>query len=114
LDIIILYGWTKLTNHIFIHLVPLGTPIPLRVFIVLIETTSNLIRPITLSVRLAANIIAGHLLLRLLRRINENVPIAFWGVSIILTLLLILEYAVAIIQRYVFITLLSLYLNEIN
>jgi len=110
----ILYGWTKLTNHIFIHLVPLGTPIPLRVFIVLIETTSNLIRPITLSVRLAANIIAGHLLLRLLRRINENVPIAFWGVSIILTLLLILEYAVAIIQRYVFITLLSLYLNEIN
>jgi F-type H+-transporting ATPase subunit a len=48
------------------HLVPNGTPIVLISFIVLIETLRVLIRPITLRVRLAANITAGHLLLRLI------------------------------------------------
>jgi len=110
----IIYGWLNLTNHIFTHLVPLGTPIALRFFIVLIETTSNIIRPITLSVRLAANIIAGHLLLSLLSGIRESMPLMFIPSFIILIALLILEYAVALIQRYVFITLISLYLTEIN
>lgn len=110
----IIYGWINLTNHIFTHLVPLGTPIALSFFIVFIETISNIIRPITLSVRLAANIIAGHLLLRLLRGIREAIPIIFIPSSVVLAALLTLEYAVAIIQSYVFITLMSLYLNEIN
>jgi F-type H+-transporting ATPase subunit a len=48
------------------HLVPNGTPIVLISFIVLIETLRVLIRPFTLRVRLAANITAGHLLLRLI------------------------------------------------
>jgi F-type H+-transporting ATPase subunit a len=48
------------------HLVPIGTPAALIPFIVIIEIIRNIIRPITLSVRLAANIIAGHLLLTLL------------------------------------------------
>jgi F-type H+-transporting ATPase subunit a len=49
------------------HLVPNGTPIILIRFIVLIETLRIFIRPITLRVRLAANITAGHLLLSLIR-----------------------------------------------
>lgn len=110
----IIYGWINLTNHIFTHLVPLGTPIALSFFMVFIETISNIIRPITLSVRLAANMIAGHLLLSLLRGISEAVPIIFFPSSVVLAALLTLEYAVAIIQSYVFITLISLYLNEIN
>jgi len=110
----IIYGWFNITNHIFSHLVPLGTPNILSFFIVFIETTSNFIRPLTLSVRLTANIIAGHLLLRLLRGLSENIPSLFLPSTIILITLLTLEYAVALIQSYVFITLLSLYLNEIN
>jgi len=112
--LLIIYGWINFTNHIFTHLVPLGTPIALSMFIVFIESIRNIIRPITLSVRLAANIIAGHLLLRLLRGISERIPVIFIPSSIVIVSLLILEYAVAIIQRYVFITLSSLYLNEIN
>jgi len=81
---------------------------------VFIETIRNIIRPITLSVRLAANIIAGHLLLRLLRGLSERVPIVYVPSILVLICLLTLEYAVAIIQRYVFITLTSLYLTEIN
>ncbi|WP_414887680.1 F0F1 ATP synthase subunit A, partial [Sphingomonas sp. Leaf339] len=48
------------------HLVPQGTPPVLIPFIVCIETIRNIIRPLTLAVRLSANIIAGHLLLTLL------------------------------------------------
>uniref|UniRef100_UPI0030E2E926 ATP synthase F0 subunit 6 n=1 Tax=Poecilochirus davydovae TaxID=3128885 RepID=UPI0030E2E926 len=109
-----LYGWFNLTNHMFTHLVPLGTPMGLSFFMVFIETISNIIRPITLSVRLAANMIAGHLLLSLLSGISEAMPIMFIPSSIVLATLLTLEYAVAMIQSYVFITLMSLYLNEIN
>lgn len=112
--IFLIYGWLNLYNHIFSHLVPLGTPLPLSRFIVIIETIRNLIRPITLSVRLAANIIAGHLLLSLLSNIRENNPQIFLPSFFIIIILLILEYSVAVIQSYVFITLISLYLNEIN
>jgi len=111
---LITYGWLKLTNNIFSHLVPLGTPIILSFFIVIIETIRNFIRPFTLSIRLTANIIAGHLLISLLRQITENNINLTILIIPILSLLIYLEYAVAIIQRFVFITLTSLYINEIN
>jgi len=46
--------------------VPSGTPAFLMPIIVVIETVRNLIRPATLAIRLAANMVAGHLLLTLL------------------------------------------------
>lgn len=111
---IIIYGWINKINHIFTHLVPQGTPNILIPFIVLIESISNIIRPITLTVRLTANIIAGHLLLTILGNIGPNlntfiIPILFITQSI----LLILESAVTIIQAYVFSVLLTLYIREI-
>nr|UYB78721.1 ATP synthase F0 subunit 6 [Ornithodoros turicata] len=109
-----LYGWINQTNHMFAHLVPLGTPIFLTVFMVCIETISNLIRPLTLSVRLTANMISGHLLLCLLSNIMENMPLINWMILPVMIILLLLEMAVAVIQSYVFITLTSLYLNELN
>lgn len=111
----ILFGWINNTQHIFIHLVPQGTPFILIPFIVCIETISNIIRPGTLAVRLTANIIAGHLLLTLLGNTGPSIP------SILLTLLIItqialltLESAVAIIQSYVFAILSTLYSREVN
>ena len=112
--ILIIYGWVNKTNHIFSHLVPSGTPIILSSFIVLIETVRNIIRPITLAVRLSANIIAGHLLITLLRQISEHINRIFIPTLPILIILTSLEFAVSIIQAYVFITLSSLYLSEIN
>jgi len=110
----IIFGWISNTSKIFSHLIPSGTPIALSVFIVFIETIRNIIRPITLSVRLTANIIAGHLLLNLLREISETIISLFIPSSCLILTLLILEFSVAIIQSYVFITLSSLYINEIN
>nr|YP_009742819.1 ATP synthase F0 subunit 6 [Streptocephalus cafer]QID91181.1 ATP synthase F0 subunit 6 [Streptocephalus cafer] len=109
----ILFSWIKETVHALAHLVPLGTPPALMPFMVLIELVSNMIRPITLSVRLAANMIAGHLLLTLLG--NQGSGANFITLPLILVsqiLLLVLEFSVAIIQSYVFATLTTLYASE--
>lgn len=111
----IIYGWINNTQHIFIHLIPQGTPSILIPFIVLIETISNIIRPGTLAVRLTANIIAGHLLLTLLRRRSNNLNNYLLIILIFIQiLLLVLESAVAIIQSYVISILSTLYSSEIN
>jgi len=91
-----------------------GTPRFLIPIIVIIETIRNIIRPITLSIRLAANIVAGHLLLTLLGSQGPNLIIINLILLIVgIILLLLLEVAVACIQSYVFTILSSLYLNEL-
>lgn len=110
----IFYGWTNNTIHILAHLVPQGTPPALIPFIVCIETIRNVIRPGTLAVRLAANIIAGHLLLTLLGNTGPIIPSSLLRILIIVQILLItLESAVAIIQSYVFAVLRTLYSREV-
>lgn len=111
----IIYGWINNSQHIFIHIIPQGTPSILIPFIVLIETIRNIIRPGTLAVRLTANIIAGHLLITLLRRTGTSLSFYFIILLIIIQiLLLILESAVAIIQAYVITILRTLYSSEVN
>nr|QTH79138.1 ATP synthase F0 subunit 6 [Taxoblenus sinicus] len=111
----ILYGWINNMNYMFAHLVPQNTPMILMPFMVLIETISNMIRAITLSVRLTANMIAGHLLMTLLS--STGISMSFSLVSILISvqfLLITLESAVAIIQSYVFMVLSTLYSSEVN
>jgi len=102
------------TKELKAHLIPIGTPLAITPFIVCVELIRLSIRPITLSVRLAANIIAGHLILTLIRNlttniINVNIKITILIIQIIL---LTLETIVAIIQAYVFTILSTLYLSE--
>nr|AAL92429.1 ATPase subunit 6 [Geotrygon montana]AAL92431.1 ATPase subunit 6 [Geotrygon montana]AAL92441.1 ATPase subunit 6 [Geotrygon montana] len=98
------------------HLLPEGTPTPLIPALILIETTSLLIRPLALGVRLTANLTAGHLLIQLISTATTALLPIMPAVSMltasILFLLTILEVAVAMIQAYVFVLLLSLYLQE--
>merc|ERR1712156_1182577 len=102
----------KNLNSFLRHLVPRGTPYVLIPFIEIIRIS---IRPLTLSVRLAANIIAGHILIVLVRRPLTSVRwIIFPLILISLGLLVTLEVAVSIIQSYVFRTLISLYIIEVN
>nr|QNP10010.1 ATP synthase F0 subunit 6 [Aulacochthebius sp. IBE<ESP> RA1155] len=109
-----LYGWINNTMHMFAHLVPQGTPPILMPFMVCIETISNIIRPGTLAVRLAANMIAGHLLMTLLGNTGPSLSLLLINILIITQLLLLLlESAVAIIQSYVFAILSTLYSSEV-
>nr|QNS38407.1 ATP synthase F0 subunit 6 [Mionectes macconnelli] len=98
------------------HLLPEGTPTPLIPALILIETTSLLIRPLALGVRLTANLTAGHLLIQLISTASTVLlpimPTVSLLTTLILLLLTILEVAVAMIQAYVFVLLLSLYLQE--
>nr|YP_009535767.1 ATP synthase F0 subunit 6 [Atlantisia rogersi]AYK28846.1 ATP synthase subunit 6 [Atlantisia rogersi]QNN84956.1 ATP synthase F0 subunit 6 [Atlantisia rogersi] len=98
------------------HLLPEGTPTPLIPALIMIETTSLLIRPLALGVRLTANLTAGHLLIQLISTAAITLLPIMPAISLlttsILLLLTLLEVAVAMIQAYVFVLLLSLYLQE--
>lgn len=109
---IILFRIINYFNTLCTHLTPQGTPFFLMPFIVIIESISLIIRPFTLAVRLTANIIAGHLLLNLLRSTELIIPSPLLPILIIPQFfLLILEHAVSIIQAYVFSILRTLYSN---
>nr|YP_009494680.1 ATP synthase F0 subunit 6 [Bathyraja griseocauda]AWO66473.1 ATPase subunit 6 [Bathyraja griseocauda] len=98
------------------HFLPEGTPSLLIPVLITIETISLFIRPLALGVRLTANLTAGHLLMQLIATaafvLITVMPSVAILTSIILFLLTILEVAVAMIQAYVFVLLLSLYLQE--
>lgn len=91
------------------HIVPEGTPLFLVWFIFLIEIIRNLIRPLTLIVRLVANILAGHLLIILLSFLVWYNYLTFIGYLI----LNIVEIFVSLIQCYIFVTITYLYYSEI-
>nr|YP_010704899.1 ATP synthase F0 subunit 6 [Lepturacanthus savala]QKG02577.1 ATP synthase F0 subunit 6 [Lepturacanthus savala]WCP19607.1 ATP synthase F0 subunit 6 [Lepturacanthus savala] len=98
------------------HLLPEGTPTPLIPILIIIETISLFIRPFALGVRITANLTAGHLLIHLISAgvwalLYMAPPVALISM-VVLFLLSILEVAVAVIQAYVFVLLLSLYLQE--
>lgn len=90
-----------------------GLPGALASFVGLIETVSVMIRPITLALRLAVNIMAGHILIGLVRAffIAPLMPLSLVVLGLFIGLYL-LEMAVAVIQAYVFVLLLRLYLRE--
>uniref|UniRef100_UPI003D5AC2DD ATP synthase F0 subunit 6 n=1 Tax=Pristobrycon striolatus TaxID=42536 RepID=UPI003D5AC2DD len=98
------------------HLLPEGTPVPLIPVLIIIETISLFIRPLALGVRLTANLTAGHLLIQLIATAAFVLLPMMTTVAIltatVLFLLTLLEIAVAMIQAYVFVLLLSLYLQE--
>nr|UWM10868.1 ATP synthase F0 subunit 6 [Tchangsinaia piscicula] len=86
------------------HLLPVGTPLLLCPLMVLIESTSVLIRPITLAVRLVANITMGHLVLSLMGA-GSIIGIG----SLAFGAYVLFEFFVCGLQAYVFTLLVNLY-----
>lgn len=93
--------------------VPSGVPVVLLLILVPIEVISYFVRPISLSVRLFANMLAGHTLLKVfggfvisLGVMGGWLPLAF------ISVLTGLEFLVAFLQAYVFAILSCLYLND--
>nr|AYB71581.1 ATP synthase F0 subunit 6 [Platorchestia sp. AKP-2018] len=110
---LMLYGWLNNSSNLLVHMIPQGTPYILMPFMVIIETISNLIRPGTLAVRLAANMIAGHLLMVLLSGALANAPMSIFSLVFTAQMALTaLESAVSFIQAYVFSVLITLYMDE--
>ena len=98
-------------------LLPIGAPAPLNPFLVLIETVSISVRPITLSVRLMANMRAGHIVLTL---VGNYITARFFGTRVFSIALLVsiqvlysvFEFGIGVIQAYIFCLLITLYSDE--
>ena len=100
----------------FARLLPRGAPDWLNPFLVLIETTRNIVRPITLSFRLAANITAGHIVLTLIgvygsAAIFRSVT-SFMVLFALQSFYILFELAICLIQAFIFCLLLSLYSED--
>lgn len=116
---VIFYGLWRHKLHFFKLFVPSGVPAVLLPFIVVIEVLSFVSRPISLSIRLFANMLAGHITLKVFAGFVVALgSFGFVGIlGAILPLLAAvaltaLEFLVAALQAYVFAILTSLYLND--
>jgi F-type H+-transporting ATPase subunit a len=115
---VIVYGLMKHGTHFFGLFVPSGVPAWLLPLMVAIEVISFVSRPISLSVRLFANMLAGHIALKIFAGFVATLLTAgFWSILAPLPLALTvaltaLEVLVAVLQAYVFATLTSIYLND--
>nr|YP_010868563.1 ATP synthase F0 subunit 6 [Sacculina confragosa]WGU20860.1 ATP synthase F0 subunit 6 [Sacculina confragosa] len=107
-----LISWVSSPVKVLMNLLPLGTPVSLILVMIVIETISDLIRPLTLSIRLAANLTAGHLILSIVSEAVNYLFLTILPGYLIYCMLLVLEVFVAIIQSYVFVLLIVLYSNK--
>jgi F-type H+-transporting ATPase subunit a len=112
-----LYGLLNYDKKFFQFFVPNGVPKVLLDFIILIEIFSFAIRPFSLSIRLFANMLAGHTLMGIFSKFCiftiQNFLLLALVPYILVILVLLLEVAVAVIQAYIFVSLVCIYLNDV-
>nr|YP_009057613.1 ATP synthase F0 subunit 6 [Nemertopsis tetraclitophila]AGZ63913.1 ATP synthase F0 subunit 6 [Nemertopsis tetraclitophila] len=109
------FFWSSIS--FFSHFLPSGAPSVLNPFLVLVETVSVGVRPITLSVRLAANMGAGHIVIGL---VGTYLVGSFFSFSLtsgfflffVESFYFIFEFGICLIQAYIFSLLLILYSDE--
>nr|YP_009158063.1 ATP synthase F0 subunit 6 [Dolicheulota formosensis]AKJ85730.1 ATP synthase F0 subunit 6 [Dolicheulota formosensis] len=110
----LLSGYSYAPMKSLAHLAPSGAPMPLLPFLVLIETVSIMIRPLTLTVRMVANISAGHIVLSLLANATTSFlhTMMFPAMVMLGVAYTLFEFFVSVIQAYIFSLLLTLYMEE--
>jgi ATP synthase subunit 6 len=96
--------------------IPSGVPLWLLPLLIIIEIISYISRSFSLSIRLFANMMAGHTLLYILSSFAFSLAKVFFILFlipiIVIYLVYLLEIGIACLQAYVFIVLLSIYLNN--
>lgn len=114
--LVVLVGVYKQGLHFFAMFLPAGTPWWLAPLIVPLEIISFLARPLTLAVRLCANMVAGHVLLKIFASFCVMLLSVFSVAAVLPLVLLIaisaLEVFVALLQAYIFTVLTCVYLND--
>ncbi len=100
----------------FLHMfLPSGVPMIMAPMIFMIEFFSYLIRPITLSVRLFANIVAGHVLLKVVAGFIVSLGLLFGFAPMIFAVVMTgFEIFVAVLQSYIFVMLICAYLGDVT
>lgn len=105
-------GFIRHGVHFFSFFLPKGTPLWLVPLMFVIELFAYLARPFSLSIRLAANMVAGHILLKVIA--GFVVAMGIWGVLPIplMVILIGFEFFIAALQAYIFTILTCVYLND--
>nr|YP_010545664.1 ATP synthase F0 subunit 6 [Acanthopleura loochooana]UYG48460.1 ATP synthase F0 subunit 6 [Acanthopleura loochooana] len=104
-------------KSVIAHFLPSGAPSALNPFLVLVETISISVRPVTLSIRLTANMSAGHIILGL---VGAYLSSGIFSYSALVILILVIveifyfmfEVGVSLIQAYIFSLLITLYSDD--
>ena len=108
-------GILKHGKHFLSLFFPPGAPLALAPLLVLIEFISYIFRVLSLSIRLFANLMSGHTLLKILATFSWGV-VSLWGIFLlpvgIILIVTGLEMAIAFLQAYIFAVLLCIYLND--
>ncbi len=99
---------------------PIGVPMFVAPIFVLVETISYLFRPITLGFRIFANIVAGHILIKLFADFCTMFVEAFGSVGVLLSIapvlmmmiLYVFEIMIVSIQSYIFMLITAMYLRD--
>lgn len=112
-----LIGIAKHGLHFFSFFVPAGAPKVLYPLIIPIEIISYLSRPVSMSIRLFANMMAGHTMLKVFASFVFGLGAVSFGLGSLIPLALMVvltgfEFVVAFLQAYVFTVLTCLYLND--
>lgn len=95
------------------HFQPIGSPAPLNPFLCVIELVRILVRPLTLAVRLTANLRTGHILIALLGTGFARTSLYVASILVVLGIFYFMfEIAICVIQAYIFTLLPTLYLDE--
>ena len=94
------------------HMLPYGCPVGLMVFLPLVEVFSQLIRPLTLIVRLRTNLSSGHIMMYMFSYFTLLSSVLSPFIYVVLLALFILEICISALQAYIFVSLLTLYINE--
>lgn len=110
--LVTILGFVKHGLHFLSFFAPSGIPLPLLFLVVPIELVAYLSRPISLSVRLFANMMAGHMILKVFAGFAVMMGIAGVLPLILITLLTGFEFLIAFIQAYVFAVLTCVYLKD--
>ena len=102
-----------INGHKYLRLfLPKGVPVFLIPILIPIEIVSYISRPISLAVRLAANMMAGHTIIKVFAMFV--VTLGVWGIAplLFIVVLYVLETLIAFLQAYVFAVLTCLYIND--
>ncbi len=111
--LVTIFGFVNRGVHFLSIFLPKGTPLWLAPLMILIELFAYLARPVSLSLRLAANMMAGHILLKVMAGFAVSLMLLFKLLPIPLIVILIgFEIFIAILQAYIFTILSCVYLND--
>ncbi|MDR1031992.1 MAG: F0F1 ATP synthase subunit A [Holosporales bacterium] len=110
--LVTIYGFIRHGLHFLSYFVPKGVPLVCGLLLMPIELFSYLSRPISLSIRLFANMMAGHTMLKVFAGFSALMGV--WGIAplVVNVVLTGFELLVAVLQAYVFTVLTCLYLHD--